>query len=486
MIAGRLPVSTARAATTDAIDEQESYSVRLASKYASPTSSAPPEERRQFTRRRSQDLDWIRTARLKSGGPVSLIDLSAGGALIDADIPLRPGSILSLEIVGRGMDPFVVTLHVLRCHVTALMADSARYRGACVFARPIELPGFHPLPDLPAASDTFAGIDFALKRLVEQAYAPDIAQRLAAGDVMLVLQALARRTLSAGSDAFGRQVGCLLEELLPSLKHGETLPAVLAAIERQLCEAMPNSRVRLIDTGEPAQPGSKSVLINLPGGAHSIRSVSIDLPPGAVVNDSQARLLRTSSRLIALAQRLNAYVIGGTTGDATAPAGVPTAGSESRRTTPFANPQAAPSTPFEPDGGTGSANWQKIVVRYTDGHILKGFSQDFHGSKPQFSLWPSINAAPAERIVVPLARLKAVFFVREFGGNRDHIEQKTFENAAHGRRIEVTLLDDEVLVGTTLNYRSDTTGFFLNPVDPLANNQRVFVVASAVRQVRFP
>jgi len=133
-----------------------------------------------------------------------------------------------------------------------------------------------------------------------------------------------------------------------------------------------------------------------------------------------------------------------------------------------------------------SGFWQKLVVRYADGQMLKGFSQDFHGSQSEFSLWPSLTAPAHERIVVPLARLKAVFFVREFAGNPNHVEQKVFRTRGHGRRIEVTLLDDEVLVGTTLNYRAGSTGFFIKPADPLGNNLRVFVVPSGVRQVRFP
>lgn len=346
--------STVRAATIEDIDEREPNSVRLASKYA-PESSGPPEERRQFSRRRVQDLDWIPTARLKSGGQVWLVDLSAGGALLDADVPLRPGSVLSLEIVGGGLDTVVVPFSVLRCHVAELMADSARYRGACKFARPIELPGLHPLPDLPASSDTFAGVDFALKRLIEQAYASDTAQRLAVGDVMLVLQALARRTLNAKSDAFGRQVGSLLQELLPALRNGDGLPAVLAALERQLCHALPHARVRFADAGVPAEPGSKSVIISPPGGAHTSRSVSIDLPAGAVVNDSQARLLRTSSRLIALVQRLNGYVVCGTTGGAVTMAGVPAAASARSGIQTSADPACSSSTALEPKGSSAPA-----------------------------------------------------------------------------------------------------------------------------------
>jgi hypothetical protein len=118
--------------------------------------------------------------------------------------------------------------------------------------------------------------------------------------------------------------------------------------------------------------------------------------------------------------------------------------------------------------------------------MLKGYTQDFSAARSQFSLWPSLTSSPQERVIVPLARLKGVFFVRDFTGNPGYIERTETEVAQHGRRIEVTLVDDEVIVGRTLSYRPDGHGFFVIPADPLANNIRVFIVASAVRQVRFP
>jgi hypothetical protein len=439
--------------------QAEPFSVRLASKYASAPASPSQHERRQYTRRRAQELDWVERVRLRTAGEVSLIDLSARGALIDSAVPLRPGAGLSLEIVGRGIATVVVPIHVLRCQVSSLMADSARYRGALEFTHPIELPDVGPLMSpLPVSTDPFVSVDAALKRLVERAYASDDSQRLAAGDVMLVLQSLARQALSV-DDAFGRHVGNLLQDLLPALRHGQGLRPALTTIERQLVQVLPQARVRLVDGSAPTPADVKSVLIKMPVTVANAGSVAIDLPATAVINDAQARLLRTSSRLIALAQRLT----------------VPTSSS----------PTSVPPPAVEPEASQPTA-WQKVVVRYADGQLLKGFTQDFHGSKSQFSLWPTINAAANERVVVPLARLKAVFFVRDFGGNPDHIESKVFEAPAQGRRIEVTLLDDEVIVGTTLNYRTDSAGFFVFPADPRANNQRVFIVSSAVRQVRFP
>ena len=434
----------------------ERYSVRLASKYAFiPT--APIEERRHYSRRRNRDLDWLRSAKLKSAGEVSLVDLSAGGALLDAAVPLRPGAVMALELVGRGLEA-IVPVQVLRAYVSGLSADSMRFRGACEFASPLELPDLAAAPDLPpgGAPDPFVGLDSALKRLLERAYSEDESLRLASGDVMLVLQALSRRAMTSSADPFGQHVGNMLQDLLPGLRHRHGLPALLGAIERQLSLALPDVRVRLVEAA-PAPEGSRSVLISPPGGDRKVKSVSIDLPSRIVLTDTQARLLKTSSRLIAIAQRLSP---------------------------PETSPTIVRSA--DADGAISGAAWQKVVVRYADGQLLKGFTHDFHGSKSQFSLWPSTTAAAHERVVVPFARLKAVFFVREFGGNPDHIDRKMFETPAHGRRIEVTLLDNEVIVGTTLNYRTDSLGFFLIPADAGGNNLRVFVVSSAVRQVRFP
>lgn len=135
--------------------------------------------------------------------------------------------------------------------------------------------------------------------------------------------------------------------------------------------------------------------------------------------------------------------------------------------------------------GQAKSAFQRIVARHTDGKILKGFTQDFHPSKPQFSLWPSINATPKERVVVPVKRLKAVFFVRDFNGNPQYRERKAFGTKSQGRRVEVTFSDGESILGTTLNYRPDAQGFFVSPADPSANNTRIFVVTAALRRVRF-
>jgi hypothetical protein len=135
------------------------------------------------------------------------------------------------------------------------------------------------------------------------------------------------------------------------------------------------------------------------------------------------------------------------------------------------------------DRVAASVAWQKIVVRYREGSTLKGYTVDFHPSRAHFSLWPSVDAHKDQRAMVPLARLKALFFVKSFDGNRWHVPAESSLTA--GRRVEITFFDGEVIRGTTLGYRPDGVGFFITPLDSASNNQRVFVVNSAVHQVRF-
>jgi len=129
----------------------------------------------------------------------------------------------------------------------------------------------------------------------------------------------------------------------------------------------------------------------------------------------------------------------------------------------------------------------KIVARYRDGRTLKGTTQNFFPNKPVFHVIRKGGAGPGDVIEVNLEELKAIFFVRDFTGNAKHVERKKLApgERPQGRLIEVTCKDGEVIVGTTTGYDPKRPGFFLFPIDPSANNARVYIVTSAVRTARF-
>ena len=129
----------------------------------------------------------------------------------------------------------------------------------------------------------------------------------------------------------------------------------------------------------------------------------------------------------------------------------------------------------------------KIVARYADGRILKGFTYDFYPTKPRFHLMPAAAALSGKPVEVRTKDLKAVFFVRDFGGNPEYQERKAFteDDRPVGRKVEVTFTDGEVLVGSTVGYEPHRPGFFLIPADPQSNNLKVFAVSAAAANVRF-
>jgi hypothetical protein len=123
----------------------------------------------------------------------------------------------------------------------------------------------------------------------------------------------------------------------------------------------------------------------------------------------------------------------------------------------------APVAPAPAPGPQAAAGWNKLVVRYLDGTILKGFSQDFHPTRSYFHLATSMAPAAEKPSMVPMQQLKAIFFVRDFSGDSNYVDNRAFAEPGAGRRIEVTFVDGEQLAGTTLGYRPDGTGFFVRP-----------------------
>jgi hypothetical protein len=420
------------------------FSVRLAERRLSEREAAARADRRAHFRRSARDLDWLQAVRLTGGTGynVRLVDLSEGGALLELDAPLRPGVLLTLEMSGPGIDT-AVPLEVLRCYIASLRGEAAMYRGACAFGHLIELPA-QPLQSSPTPvaapaappAVNFVGTEAALTYLLDRCASSRSAVSAGAsgitlerGDVIHVLDALKMRTAARGSDLLSRFTADLLSAVLPALHEGAPRDVAAAALEERMRGLPRRWRSAL-------QPTSGRLMSLIEHCSTAVEPTSSAPPPEVATVDAAAQ--------------------------------APT-----------------PDAPIAETASQSKSAFQKIVVRHADGKILKGYTQDFHPSRPQFSLWPSINATPRERVVVAVARLKAVFFVRDFDGNPKYQESKTFGSRGQGRRVEVTFSDGEVVVGTTLNYRPDTQGFFVSPADAAANNTRVFVVTAALRRVRF-
>ncbi len=123
----------------------------------------------------------------------------------------------------------------------------------------------------------------------------------------------------------------------------------------------------------------------------------------------------------------------------------------------------------------------KVVVQFKDGNIMKGNTSDFFPNKTQFHL----TAVSGEMENIDVEQLKAIFFVKENEGDKSRSDRYDDEIVGGGRKIQVEFSDSEVVIGYTLSYSPDRHGFFMTPADLKGNNERIFVVKSATKNVKF-
>ncbi len=124
----------------------------------------------------------------------------------------------------------------------------------------------------------------------------------------------------------------------------------------------------------------------------------------------------------------------------------------------------------------------KIVLHFLDGKLLKGTTTDFSQNRQLFHIKEDGTEVTSE---VSTAELKAVFFVKRFEGDPRHIERTDRERTGFGRKIRVRFKDGETLLGYTTGYAPGREAFFVFPVDPAGNNERIFVFDHSAEEIGF-
>ena len=131
---------------------------------------------------------------------------------------------------------------------------------------------------------------------------------------------------------------------------------------------------------------------------------------------------------------------------------------------------------------------KKAVVKYQNGEVIKGWVEELRPDRESFILFPLIEYSEEERMEIDFNSLKAVFFVKDFIGDKDHKKVRTFnvdlKITPSQRKLIVNFKDGEHLYGTSHSYGRYKVGFFVYPVDPKDNSERIFVINSAVDSVR--
>jgi hypothetical protein len=131
---------------------------------------------------------------------------------------------------------------------------------------------------------------------------------------------------------------------------------------------------------------------------------------------------------------------------------------------------------------------KKAVVKYQNREIIKGWIEDFRPDRDFFILYPLIEYSEEESLEIKYSSLKAIFFVKDFIGDKDYKKVRTFNVdliiTPNQRKLIVNFLDGEHLYGTSHSYGRYKVGFFVYPIDPKDNSERIFVVHKAIESVR--
>lgn len=125
----------------------------------------------------------------------------------------------------------------------------------------------------------------------------------------------------------------------------------------------------------------------------------------------------------------------------------------------------------------------KIVVHDKNGNVIKGTTADFLPKKPLFHIAVGgIHGEETKKIFVD--HLKAIFFVKDFAGDKNHGGAKGLEAlTASGKKIKAMFKDGEIISGYTHSFNMDQPGFFLVPVDAKSNNELIFIVFSSLSRL---
>ncbi|MBI3812470.1 MAG: hypothetical protein HY283_09750 [Nitrospirae bacterium] len=142
-----------------------------------------------------------------------------------------------------------------------------------------------------------------------------------------------------------------------------------------------------------------------------------------------------------------------------------------------------------------SLSEDRAVLHLRAGKLLKGLLSGFTPTADTVRLQFETEPAKAA-IEVKVSDLKAIYYVRSLSGNKQYKKKRYFGSIeTKGKRIMVRFKDGEILCGfiegelpwkdgfLTLS-DPDLKGFFIFPADPESNNTKVFVVTTAVEDVR--
>ena len=123
----------------------------------------------------------------------------------------------------------------------------------------------------------------------------------------------------------------------------------------------------------------------------------------------------------------------------------------------------------------------KVVVRFKDKTLLKGQISNF---SPFYNFF-QLELLNGESVIVNIDKIKAMFFVKKFEGNKEYKYKYEDELLWVGDKITLKFDDGEKMIGYTQHLDFGPKGYFITPADVNGNNKHVFASRSAIDSMSF-
>jgi hypothetical protein len=233
-------------------------------------------DRRAHVRLRPTELDRPVLARLKCGPLLTLIDVSAGGALIETRARLTPGAHVLLEFLAPGTDQStLVPSRVMRSQVAALEGH-VRYRGACSFKQLLEIAEF------------MAGGHGRARGSAED---PTLGEAIHALRPLLVEPA-------GSTDC---KIARLLDDIATMVGRSEAPRTLMQYVDEWVRRHVPLLTLRIRTAASERAASADSLSFAVPvSGAGGGQRVDVEFRPACTLNDSQVRLLEAGAYVMSL------------------------------------------------------------------------------------------------------------------------------------------------------------------------------------------
>jgi hypothetical protein len=126
----------------------------------------------------------------------------------------------------------------------------------------------------------------------------------------------------------------------------------------------------------------------------------------------------------------------------------------------------------------------KIVVHMKNGTIHKGVTHDFAPGMGSFHVLPAEGGGVPVRVAAD--EMKALFYVKDYIGNRDFVARRQFDEAQRAARRAIVCFEDGEEMWGILGEGADEegSGFFFFPADQHDNNIRIYIIRSALKELK--